>query len=139
MANFTAAALPNALVPQRTAALTTVQHQVDPSLLPSYPASGDTIQLFTLPVGARVVDAFLRTTSCGAAGSAVQLQQLLNGTTTNLTTTVGANQPGATGLVDSYGPSARDLVNPITVQLFVTGGALVAPGQIEALIGYENL
>ncbi len=139
MANFSSAALPVNLTPARTAGLTTVEMPIDPSTLPSYPQNGDTIQLCTLPVGARIVDAFLRNTSVGAAGATLQLQQLLAGTTTNLTTTISAAQSSTTGLLDSYGPSARDLVNPITVQVQVSGGALTAPGQIEALIGYETV
>jgi hypothetical protein len=137
MANFATLAIPDQLVPRRTAGTTTVAHKVDPSQLASLPAASDTIQLFTIPAGSRIIDAFLRTTAVAASAGFLTLQLVQAGTTTSLSSTIASNSSSTSNMLTTYAPPLVDTVNPITIQVLVSTQPITTSGTIEAIIGFE--
>lgn len=135
MATFTTKKLSSVLVQNRTAAVSTIIHKIDPSTLATYPVATDIIELFDIPANNRIVGGLLRVSAdVGAATSTVTLQAKQGGTTTSLTSALAATALGSTD-VTKFVP-AYDGVT--TIQLLVSTAALDAAGDIEVVVLTTN-
>lgn len=140
MATWTNAQLPDAQVPARTGARTTLFWTVALTAFSSSPAAADIINVANLPNGSRVVESSLYNSNAsnGAATSTIQLQQKVNTTVSNLTATLAATAVGSN--VQNVAPPPSDPAYSTLIQIAVATAALqnTSPGYIGVMLGYET-
>jgi len=124
-------------VQNRVAGVSLASLIVDPSLLPSFPAAGDTIGFFDLPPGARIVDAWIKLNqSVGAATSTLKLQAVPSGGgAVDLTATLAATAAGG-NRTNTVPPDKQTVVT--TIQALVGTANLNAAGNIEVGVLYSQ-
>lgn len=145
MANLIGAKIPDQQVPARIGMLTTVFHQFKPSDLGVSAGTlslGDTIELFTLPKGARITYATVSTTGTLTSSGTpnLTLTLTLSATTSNLTASFTVSTGAAAALMNSAA-TIKDGTNSGLVRLAIGIGSLdrtISNQTIYTMVQYEN-